>query len=316
MFSSILHAVESNTARKAQSLSNLRRQEALVGYLFIAPAFILFLIFIAGPMIFSLGLSFYEWDVLSDAKYVGIDNYERLFQDARVIRSFKTTALFVALVVTLDVVVALALAVALQQKMPDVLRYFFRTTYILPVVVSVAAIAIVLRYMFNTQQGVINYYFSEVGIGRVNWLRSTDWALRSLIITTVWKTFGFDLLLFTAGIRNIPQHLYEAAEIDGANAWQKFRSITLPQLSPTIFFVVVIGIIGHSQMFDQANIMTNGGPGGSTTTVVMSIWNNLSSLRLGYGSSIASVFFLIILVLTIVQFWLSRRWVYYEGGDS
>ncbi|HLA42292.1 MAG TPA: sugar ABC transporter permease [Aggregatilineales bacterium] len=300
---------------KPRTLASQRRREALVGYLFIAPAFILFLIFIAGPMVYSLVLSFHHWDIFSDARYAGLDNYKALVNDARAIKSFKNTAIFVAAVVPLDVGVALALAVALQHNMPTALRYFLRTTYILPIVISVAAISIVLKFMFNTQQGVINYYLGLTGIDSINWLRSTDWALRSLVITTVWKTFGFDLLLFTAGIQNIPRHLYEAAEIDGANGWQKFWSITLPQLSPTIFLVVVIGVIGHSQMFDQANIMTNGGPGGATTTIVMSIWNNLTALRLGYGSSIATVFFSAVLLLTIFQFWLSRHWVYYEGGD-
>jgi multiple sugar transport system permease protein len=137
--------------------------------------------------------------------------------------------------------------------------------------------------------------------------------LISIAIATIWKTFGFDLLLFVAGIQNIPTQFYEAAEIDGANAWQKFRHITLPQLTPTIFFVIVIGIISHIQVFDQAQIMTQGGPGDASVTIVMVIWESLSGLKLGYGSSIATAFFLIIMVLTVIQFVLSRRWVYYEG---
>jgi len=297
----------------AQSMMNLRRQEIMVAYLFIAPAVILFLIFVAGPVLFSLGLSLFKWNIFQPAEFVGLENFSRFGNDTRVLTGFRNTAVFTGLVVWLDVVVALILAVALQHRLPAVLRYFYRTSFFLPVVTSVAAISVVLGFMLDTHLGMVNYYLGLLGIERVRWLDSSNWALISLIITTVWKTFGFDLILFTAGIQNIPKHYYEAAEIDGANAWQKFRNITLPQLSPTILFVVVVGLISHFQMFDQANVMTAGGPGYASTTVVMVIWDSLSSLRLGYGSTIATISFTIILMLTIVQFWLSRRWVYYEG---
>lgn len=294
-------------------MSVQRRREAIAAYLFIAPAFILFLVFVAGPMLFSLGLSFFDWNIFTPPKFVGLKNFTTMATDARVLASFRNSAVFVIAVVALDVVVALALAAALQQKMPAVLRYFFRTTFLLPVVTSMAAIALVMSFMFDTQLGVINYYLGQLGIAPVRWLNSSQWALVSLIIATIWKTFGFDLILFYAGMQNIPRHYYEAAAIDGANGWQQFRHVTLPQLSPTIFFVIVIGVISHLQMFDQANIMTRGGPGNASTTVVMVIWDSLASLKLGYGSSIATAFFIVILALTLLQFRISRRWVYYEG---
>jgi multiple sugar transport system permease protein len=190
----------------------------------------------------------------------------------------------------------------------------YRTAFILPIVTSLAAMSIILRLMLDTNTGIINYYLLQLGFERIRWLDSTDLALPTLAMVTVWKTFGFDLLLFSAGIQNIPRHLYEAAEIDGGNALQKFRYITLPQLSPTIFFVIVVGLIGHLQMFDQAQIMTSGGPGESTTTTVMLIWDKLGQLQFGYGSTIATVFFAFVLILTTAQFWFSRRWVYYEGA--
>ncbi len=297
-----------------QSLNTLRRREALVAYLFIAPTFIGFLIFIAGPMVYSLGLSLFKWNIFQPAEFVGLENYVKLAGDARFFTGLRNTVVFTILVIALDVVIALLLAVLLQHKMPILLRNAFRTVFILPVVTSVAAIAVILNFMLSTNLGVVNHYLVRLGLERVPWLESSQWAMISLVLTTVWKTFGFSLLLFAAGIQNIPRHLYEAAEIDGANAWKQFRFVTLPQLSPTIFFVVVVGIIGHLQMFDQARIMTAGGPGDSTTTVVMVIWDKLSQVQYGYGSSVAMVFFLLILGLTIVQFWLSRRWVYYEGG--
>jgi multiple sugar transport system permease protein len=303
--------------KETQTLTSVRRREAVVGYLFIAPTILLFFLFIAYPLVESLRLSLYEWNIFTPPQYVGLENYSALISDRTFLISLRNTVGFAVCVVILDAVVALALAVALQHRMPAVLRTIFRTTFILPVVTSIAAIALILKFMLSTNLGVINFYLGELGIERVPWLDSTRWAMLSIILTTVWKTFGFDLLLFSAGIQNIPVHFYEAAEVDGANAWAKFRHITLPQLSPTIFFVVVVGLISHLQMFDQAQIMTGGGPGDSTTTVVRVIWNHLGQLGYGYGSTVATAFFAFILVLTVGQFWLSRRWVYYAGeGNS
>ncbi len=308
--------MQSDRRRGNQSMTAMRRKEALAAYLFILPTFIGFVIFIAGPLLYSLGLSLFEWNIISPPQFTGFSNYERLLSDGRFLTSVRNTVIFVIIVVSLDVVIALGLAVALQNKMPSALRYFFRTAFFLPVVTSVAAIAIILGFMLNTNLGVVNHYLQQIGLQKVPWLTSSQWALISIALATVWKTFGFDLLLFIAGIQNIPAHYYEAAQIDGANAWQKFRFITLPHLSSTMFFVVVVSIISHSQVFDQAQIMTGGGPGEATVTIVMVIWDQLSSLRLGYGSAIATVLFAIVLLLTIAQFRISRRWVYYEGGTE
>lgn len=301
---------------RVQSMAAMRRREAFAAYLFIAPTFIGFLIFVAGPLLYSLGLSFYNWNFFSPPEYTSFANYEKLFADTRVLTSIRNTVVFVFIVVTLDLVIALGLAVALQNKMPALLRYFFRTAFFLPVVTSVAAIAIILGFMLNTNLGIVNYYLGQLSIPKIAWLTSSQWALISIALATVWKTFGFDLLLLIAGIQNIPRHYYEAAEIDGANPWQKFLHITIPHLSPTLFFIVVVGIISHSQVFDQAQIMTQGGPGEATTTVVMVIWEQIGALRMGYGSAIATILFAVVLTITIVQFRISRRWVYYEGGAS
>jgi len=304
-------------APRVQTMSQMRRREAIAAYLFIAPTFIGFFVFIAGPMLFSLGLSLFEWDVISDAQFIGLNNYTRLLSDPRVVASFRNTALFVLLVVTLDVVIALGLAMALQQKMPAVLRYIFRTAFFIPVVTSITSVSIVFSFLLHRELGIVNYYLGQIGIAKVPWLTSSGWALTSLAMVTVWKTFGFDLLLFIAGINNIPRHLYEAAALDGANAWQQFRRVTLPLLSPTIFFVVVVGLISNFQMFDQSYVMTKGGPGDATRTVVMLInEDSFGALRLGYGSSIAVALFIIIFILTIFQFRFSRRWVHYETGDA
>ena len=293
-------------------MAGQRRKEALTGYLFIAPTMLGFLIFIGGPMVSSLGMSLFEWDIVSRPQFIGLENYAFLVQDPGFRTAFRNTVLFAALVVSLNLVVALSLAVALQRTLPTVLRYYYRTAFFLPMVTSMASISIVLGFLFHKELGIINYYLGLLGIAPVPWLTSTSWALFTIVLATVWKSFGFDLILFIAGIQNIPRHLYEAAEIDGANGWHQFWRITLPLLSPTIFFAVVVGLISSFQVFDQAFIMTRGGPGDATRTIVMVIYEDaFATLRMGYGSAIAVVLFLMILGLTIFQFRVSSRWVHY-----
>jgi multiple sugar transport system permease protein len=296
-----------------QSMRSVRLREALAGYLFILPTMLGFTIFVLGPMFYSLGLSTFEWDVLTPARFVGLHNYQALLKDVRFVIAFKNVLIFVAFVVSLNLVVSLTLAVALQWKMPTILRYFYRTSFFIPVVTSMASIAIVLGYLFHKELGIINYYLSFVGIDKIPWLASTRWAMISVVLATVWKSFGFDLILFVAGINNIPRHLYEAAEIDGASGWSKFWNITIPLLSPTIFFAVVVGLIGGFQVFDQAYVMTRGGPGDATRTVVMILYEDaFGSLRFGYGSAAALVLFALIMILTAFQFRYGQRLVHYE----
>lgn len=295
------------------TLSSERRKEARAAYLFLLPTFFLFVLFISGPLVASVGLSFTSYDVISDPVYVGSDNFRELIQDARVHSGFRNTIVFVVLSGVLELIVALLLAVLVQHRMPSALRYFFRTAFFLPIVVSSVAIAIIFSYMFSKEFGVINYYLTELGIEQVPWLSSTRWSLITVVIASVWQRLGFSFILFVAGLQNIPRELYEAAEIDGVTWWTKLVTITIPLLSPTILFVAVIGLINGLQVFDLPFIMTNGGPGDSSRTVVMLIQEEaFQNLRFGYGSAIAVVLFLIIMLLTLVQFWLSRRWVHYR----
>ena len=299
--------------RQYETMRSVRRREAIAAYFFIAPTMIGFTIFILGPMLFSLGLSLFSWDVLTPARFVGLRNYQALLHDARFVTAFKNVLTFVTAVVSLNLVVSLILAVALQWKMPTILRYYYRTAFFIPLVTSMASISIVLAYLFHKELGIINYYLGLLGVEPIPWLVSTRWAMIVVILCTVWKNFGFDLILFVAGINNIPVHLYEAAAIDGATGWSKFWHITLPLLSPTIFFVVVVGLIGGFQVFDQAYVMTRGGPGDATRTVVMIMYEDaFGSLRLGYGSAAALVLFILIMVLTLIQFRYGQRLVHYE----
>src|SRR5689334_441828 len=263
-------------------------------------------------MLFSFGISLFEWEVLTPPRFVGLANYAFMLRNERFLNGFRNTLLFALLVVALNVAVSVLLAVAIQRRLPALLRAYYRTAFFLPLVISTASVAIVLSFVFNREFGIANYYLRFLGIGPIPWLTSSSWALTTIVIATVWKSFGFDLIVFVAGLQSIPRHLYDAAAIDGANGWHQFWRITLPLLSPTIFFATVVGVIGNLQVFDQAYILTKGGPGDATRTVVMVIYDDaFGTLRMGYGSAIAVVLFALIMGLTLVQFGLGRRLVHY-----
>jgi len=291
----------------------MRVREAVTGYLFVLPTLVGFLVFALGPMLFSAYLSLHEWEIFSPPKFVGLDNFKFLPEDTRFTAGFVNTLKFVVAVVAMNTTLALGAAVGLQTKMPTVLRNFFRTSYFLPVVMSMTSVAIILSFLFHKEFGIVNYYLGLVGIEKVPWLASSSYALSSVVLATVWKTFGFDMILFSAALNNVPKHFYEAAEIDGAGPWQRFWRITVPQISPSIFFATVIGIISHFQVFDAAYLMTRGGPGDATRTLVMTIYEDaFGSLRLGYGSAMAMILFVIVMVLTIFQFKWGQKLVHYQ----
>ncbi len=291
----------------------MRVREAMTGYLFVLPTLVGFLVFSLGPMLFSAYLSAHEWEIFSPPRFVGLDNFKFLPEDTRFTAGFVNTLKFVVAVVALNTTLALGAAVGLQTKMPAVLRNLFRTSYFLPVVMSMTSVAIILSFLFHKEFGIVNYYLGLVGIEKVPWLSSSSYALSSVVLATVWKTFGFDMILFSAALNNVPKHFYEAAEIDGAGPWQRFWRIAVPQISPSLFFATVIGIISHFQVFDAAYLMTRSGPGDATRTLVMTIYEDaFGSLRLGYGSAMAMILFVIVMVLTIIQFKWGQKLVHYQ----
>jgi multiple sugar transport system permease protein len=295
------------------SMAGMARRKALLGYLFILPSLLGVLIFTAGPVLASFGLSLYQWNVISPAKFVGLDNYERLARDSRALQSFVTTGQFVALAVTLQLAVSLLLAMGVQNLRHAGLRYLFRTAYFLPLLTSAASISIVLAYMFHQDFGVINYYLRQVGFDRVPWLNSPGWALIAIVLTYVWQHIGFTFIVFLGGLGGISRDVLEAADLDGASGWRRFWDVTLPMLSPTLLFATVIAVIDALQVFAEPFVMTNGGPGDATRTVVMIIYEAaFSFLQIGYGSAIAVLLFLIILLVTAIQFRLSNKWVFYQ----
>jgi multiple sugar transport system permease protein len=295
------------------TLAGMRRRKALLAYLFLAPTILGILTFTAGPVIASFALSFFEWDVFSAPAFVGMDNFSRLVSNPQTLTAFSNTARFVLGAVTLELILALALALGVQQKMSRSLRYYFRTAYFIPLLTSAATISIVMAYMFNRDFGVVNYYLGFLGIPRIPWLTSSQWVLTTIILVYVWHRVGFTFIVFTGGLGNISREILEAADVDGAQGWQKFRYITLPMISPTLLFTAVVGVISALQIFTEPQVMTKGGPGDASRTVVMIIYESaFKNLEIGYGSAIAVVLFIAILLVTAFQFWLSKRWVFYQ----
>ena len=295
------------------TLSGLARRKALLGYLFLAPTILGILTFTAGPVVFSLLLSFFRWNVFSPMEYVGLANYQRLFADQRALASLGTSGLFVVFAVSLQMAVGLLLAMVIQSRLRKWLRYIFRTAFFLPMLMSGAATAIVLGYMVHKEFGAVNYYLGLVGIPRIPWLTEGNWAMVTVVFSYVWLSMGFTMILFTGGLNNISTEILDAADVDGAHGLTRFWNITLPLLSPTLLFAAVTGVIGGLQVFDLPYIMTRGGPGDATRTAVMVMYESaFKNMEIGYGSTLAVILFLVILAVTAVQFIGSKRWVFYQ----
>ncbi len=310
-----MQAAPSAPSAPSVTYNVLKRREAMIAYLFIAPTLVGFLLFVVGPMIIGIGISFFKWNLLTPPVFVGLDNYTRLFSgDPRLGTIYSTTVRLAIQVIICNIGFGLFFAVLLDRKMPNFLRNFFRLSYFFPFVVSGAAVAIIWTFLFNKDLGPLNYYLGLLGVNeRINWLLSSDWSPIAIIITDVWKNVGFYILVFLGGLQGISRDFYEAAEVDGATGWQQFRSITVPLLTPTILFLLVISVIGALQIFDQPNILTGGGPGDATRTIVMYIYEQgFKFFDMGYASTLALSLFVIILILTVIQFRLSRSWVFYQ----
>jgi multiple sugar transport system permease protein len=294
--------------------SSQRRQDLITAYLCLTPWLLGFLAFIVGPMLFSLGLSFFESDLLTTNYFVGLENYQELFQEDLFWQSLKVTFIYAFTTVPLGTAVALLIATLLNQKIVGL--GLWRTIYYLPTVISGVAVSLLWLQIFNPRAGLLNNFLALFGIQGPNWLYDSNYALSALIIMSLWGV-GANILLYLAGLQGVPTQLYEAATIDGANAWQRFWAVTVPMLSPTIFFNVTISLIGAFQFFTQAYVMTEGGPNNATLSMVLFLYNKaFGQVRFGYASAIAWVLFAIIISFTLIFQALSRRWVYYEGEQS
>jgi multiple sugar transport system permease protein len=295
------------------TLSGMARRKALLGYLFLLPTILVIFVFTAGPVIFSFVLSLFRWNVFSPPVWVGLVNYERMFVDSRALTGFWNSFVFVLFAVALQVALGLLLAMILQSRMPTWLRYTYRTSFLLPMLMSGAATAIVLGYMLHKEFGAVNYYLGRIGIPPIAWLTQPFWAMVSVIMSYLWLATGFTMILFIGGLTNISTEILDAADVDGAKGLTRFWNVTLPLVSPTLLFAAVTGVIGGLQVFDLPYIMTRGGPGDSTRTAVMVMYESaFKNMEIGYGSTVAVVLFLIILAVTAGQFGLSKRWVFYQ----
>lgn len=300
--------------RRMSFSSPLARREAFTFYVLIAPWFVGFIIFLAYPMARSLYLSFTNYDLLSAPNWVGFRNYERIFADADFWQSLKVTLLYALGSVPGGTIIAIAVAMVLSQKLKGI--NFWRTIFFMPSVLSSIAVAILWLYIFRPEGGLLNVVLGWFGIQGPSWITSETWALPALIIMS-WWTIGGQIVIYLAGLKGIPDTFYEAAEIDGANGWAKFRFVTIPMLSPTIFFNVVLSIIGALQVFDVGWVMTRGGPNKATLFYMINLYERaFRFVQMGYASALAWILFIIIMVITLLVIRSSAAWVYYEAEQK
>lgn len=293
--------------------SKLARREAIEGYLFILPWILGFLLFRFGPMLYSLFLSFTDYAARDAPKLIGFENYVYMFtKDPRFLDSLRSTFAFVVGYLPLNLVIGLAIALLMNQHVRGI--FVFRSIYYLPAVTSGVAVAILWQFVFHKQWGILNAILATFGIENIGWLVDPKWVMVAFVIMSIWGVGG-SMIIYLAGLQSIPTELYESAAIDGANSVRKFWFITLPMLTPTIFFVLITGLIGAFQIFESAYIMTGGGPQYATYFFGLNIYfTAFQSLRFAYASTLAWMLFAIIAALTVVVFSTSRRWVFYAGA--
>jgi multiple sugar transport system permease protein len=304
--------VDSRPTPSRRRLSITRREE-IAFYLFASPWLIGFILWTAGPMVGSLVLSLTQYDVITPPVFIGLDNYAKMFaSDPLVWQSLKVTFVYVAFAVPLQLVGSLLLALLMNQKVRAIAG--FRTIYYMPSVIAGVPVALLWMWIFNPDFGIINNALAEIGIDGPKWLFSETWVIPAFVIMGIWN-IGAPMVIYLAGLQGIPNHLYEAAEIDGAGWWAKFSSVTIPMISPIIFFNTVMEIIGAFQIFTPAYVMTKGGPANASLFIGLYLYNNaFRYFQMGYAAALAWLVFLIIMTLTVLVIRSSPYWVYYEGG--
>lgn len=281
-------------------------RDGIWAFLMLLPNLLGFLMFVLLPVVATFVISFASWDLTSNFKFVGVDNYTHLLADETFHQVLWNTIYFTAVSVPIGIIISLFLANVLNQK----LRFirFYRAAFFIPVISSMVAVAVIWQWIYNPQYGLLNYALSWFGITGPTWLTSTKWAMIGIMITAIWKNLGFNMLIFLAGLQGISESYYEAAEIDGAKWYSKFWNITVPLLSPTTFFVTVMAVINSFQVFDTVYLMTQGGPARTTSVLVYYIYQNaFQYFQMGYASAIAYVLFFIVLMITLLQFWRQSR---------
>jgi len=304
-------AIQPVSSQRRRGLSAAQRRDLRDGILFTSPFIVGVLFLWIGPMFYSLYLVTQDWNLITPPEFVGFRNFQRLWEDPLFSKSLVNTAYLTFLGVPLQLAVAFALALLLNQNLRGLSIY--RTVYYLPSITPAVAFVIVWIQIFNPEFGILNNFLGWFGIAPIKWLFDPTWTKPAFILMSLWLT-GFQMVVFLAGLQGVPKELSEAASIDGANAWLRFWNVTIPIISPVIFFNLIIGIIGSFQVFTTAFIMTKGGPQDSTLFMVLYIYRNaFEYFKMGYAATLSWVLFLIIMAFTGIQFFFANRWVHYEG---
>lgn len=294
------------------TLHRMRQREERLAWLFVVPVASGILIFQAYPVLFSLYASLTKWNLLSTPRWVGFQNYVELFtRDRYFFQILGNTATYAVGTVLPGIALGIGFALLLNQSISG--RFVYRAIYFIPVVAPTVALGLLWQWIYEPNFGILNSVLKVFGIKGPSWLGSTRWAMRSMIIFSIWRGIGFSIVIFLSGLQGISPEYHEAASIDGANAWDRLRHITLPLLSPVTFFVLVTDVIGALQVFDTPYILTGGGPANATMTAVMHLYTHaFRNQHMGYASAIAYILFVAIVILTIINFTLGKRWVFYE----
>jgi multiple sugar transport system permease protein len=302
--------------RRKPRRSPRQRRDARTAYLLLAPAFVLFLVFIVIPLLGAVALSLFNYDLLTPPVFIGLANYRYLLHDQLAADALVVTFIFTAASVILHVAVGLGLALAVSRPMPRALRYGLRTAFFFPLLISWAVVSLIALYTLDPNFGFITYYLGKLGLHHLELFTNTHTALATIIGVDLWHTVGFSFIVLLAGLQSIPASLIEAARIDGAGWWAILRRVKLPLLSPSLFFVTVISFIGAFQIFEPVHIITDGGPNNSTESIVQYIYDvGFSELHMGYAATLGLVVFIVLLVVTLGQFALGRLWVHNDLAD-
>ena len=297
----------------------LNLRENLEGYLFISPWILGMVLFALGPILASFGLAFTRWNLFTEPEYVGWANFQKLAHDPLFYKSVFNTIYYTVFAVPLGLVLALGLAMLVNHRLRGV--NFFRTAFFLPNVVAGIAMLLLWKWLFDPNFGLINLFldwtglmvvFEWIGIGRPQWISSRAGAMPGMIFMSIWG-LGGSMMIFLAGLQNIPRELIEAAELDGAGPWKRFRYVTLPLLTPTIFFLMMVGVIASLQIFNQAYVMTQGGPAHATLFYVLYLFQTaFERFQMGYACAMALVLFIITLIVSLIQLAMGKKWVHYQ----
>ena len=297
--------------------SMIQARDAVWGYIFLLPWLIGLIVFFLGPILLSLALSFTEYDVITPPRFIGVANYATAFFNDRLFwPSIGRTFEYSALVIPVGLLGGLGLAMLLNRQARG--TNIFRASFFVPTLTPAVALTLLWSWLLQPEIGPINDALKVVGIQGPLWLASKDWALPSIVLINLWASMGGNaMLIFLAGLQGVPQELYEASSLDGAGAWDRFRTITLPMISPTFFFNLVLGVIGALKVFTTAFVATQGGPSYATWFFALHIYQQaFAFFKMGYGSALAWIFVVILLIFTYAQLVLSKRWVYYAGGEE